>query len=206
MLWSPAPGFAAACLLLFLLMGCDRPADKLTFLSTDITGSDFGADFRLTDYTGKVRTLADFKGKVVVLFFGYTHCPDVCPITLAEMAAVMKKLGLDAEKVQVLFLTIDPERDTPDLLRTYVPSFHPSFLGLHGDAEATARVAKEFKVFYQKQPRSRPDQYTMDHSAGTYVFDTFGRIRLFVAYGRGVDVFAHDIRMLLSSSPRTYDN
>ena len=187
--------------VLGVLSGCDTTAKVEAFKSTDITGADFGKDFHLTDHNGKARSLADFKGKLVVLFFGYTHCPDVCPATLAELALVMKQLGEDAKKVQVLFVTVDPERDTPQLLAQYVPSFDPGFLGLYGDLDATARTAKEFKVVHQKVAGSRPDNYTMDHSAGTYVFDQSGRLRLFVSYGRGAPVMLHDLRLLLAQVP-----
>lgn len=153
----------------------------------------------MPDHDGRVRTLADFKGKVVTVFFGFTHCPDVCPVTLAEMAQVMRELGPDADKVQVLFVTVDPERDTRQVLKQYVPAFHASFLGLAGDAEATARMAKEFKVFYQKQPL-KSGGYSVDHSAGTYVFDREGRLRLFAPYGRGAAAMLHDIRLLLSGA------
>ena len=152
----------------------------------------------LKDHNGRPRTLADFRGKVVAVFFGFTHCPDVCPTTLAELSQVMRELGADADKVQVLFVTVDPERDTPEVLRQYVPAFHPSFLGLVGDAEGTARAAKEFKVFYQKQPLKNGG-YSVDHSAGTYIFDRAGRLRLFAPYGRGAAALLHDIRILLAS-------
>ena len=187
--------------VLGVLAGCDTTAKVEAFKSTDITGANFGKDFQLKDHNGKDRSLADFKGKVVVLFFGYTHCPDVCPTTLAELALVVKQLGEDAKKVQVLFVTVDPERDTPQLLAQYVPSFDPGFLGLYGDLEATARTAKEFKVVYQKVAGSSPGNYTMDHSAGTYVFDQTGRLRLFVSYGQGPAVLLHDIRILLAQPP-----
>jgi protein SCO1/2 len=167
------------------------------FQASDVTGSSFGREFSLKDPDGKVRTLADFRGKAVVVFFGYTQCPDVCPTTLATLAQAMKDLGPDADRVQVLFVTVDPERDTPDLLAKYVPSFDPRFLGLRGDADATARTAKEFKVLYQKVPGATPGSYTMDHSAGSYVFDPKGRLRLFVSNGQGPAVFAHDLRELL---------
>ena len=183
------------------LAGCDTTAKVEAFKSTDITGANFGKDFQLTDHNGKARSLADFKGKVVVLFFGYTHCPDACPTTLAELALVMKQLGADSKKVQVLFVTVDPERDTPRLLAQYVPSFDPGFVGLYGDLDATARTANEFKVVYQKVAGSSPDNYTMDHSAGTYVFDQAGRLRLFVSYGLGATVLLHDIRILLAQAP-----
>jgi protein SCO1/2 len=168
------------------------------FKNTDVTGLDYAKDFALTDHNGKPRTLADFKGKAVVVFFGYTQCPDVCPTTMAEMAGVMKQLGPLADKVQVLFVTLDPERDTPQLLSNYVPAFDPRFLGLTGDKAATEKVAKEFKVFYQKVPGKEPGSYTVDHTAGSYVFDPQGRIRLFVRHGQGPEPIAHDLKLLLS--------
>ena len=187
--------------LLLTLAACDggKPdAAKDTFKLTDVTGAGFGRDFQLTDHEGRPRTLADFRGKIVVMFFGYTHCPDVCPTTLSELATVARELGPDAEKMQVLFVTVDPERDTPTLLKQYVPAFNPSFLGLRGEPDATLKVAKEFKIFYQKQTTSGGG-YTMDHSAGTYVFDREGRLRLFGQYGAGAPALLHDIRVLLAS-------
>jgi protein SCO1 len=184
-----------ATLLALVVAACGPTAPK--FLGSDVTGAGFGHDFRLTDHTGKPRTLADFRGKVVVIFFGYTQCPDACPTTLSELAAALQKLGPDAARVQVLFVTVDPERDTPDLLSHYVPAFNPSFLGLRGDAQATADAAKEFKVIYQKQPGATPGSYSMDHSAGTFIFDPQGRLRVYVSYGQGPEVFAHDIGELL---------
>ena len=179
-----------------LLVACEAGGPK--FKSTDITGVDYGKQLSLTDPNGTPRSLQDFRGKVVVLFFGYTHCPDVCPTTLAEMAQVMKKLGAEADRVQVLFVTVDPERDTPVVLSRYVPAFDPRFLGLYGDADATRRAAKEFKVFYEAKKGEAPGEYTVDHSAGSYVLDTTGRLRLFVGYGRvGADDLAADIRTLL---------
>lgn len=169
------------------------------FRLTDVTGAPFGKALALNDHHGKPRTLQDFRGKVVVLFFGFMHCPDVCPATLAELAQVAKALGPDAARMQVLFVTVDPERDTPGLLRQYVPSFHPDFLGLHGDAAATAQVAKEFKIFYQKQSQSGGD-YSMDHSAGTYILDQQGRLRLFAQHGAGASALLHDIRLLLQGA------
>jgi len=173
---------------------------KSKFLNTDVTGLNYGKDFSLPDFNGKLRTLADFKGKAVVIFFGYTQCPDVCPTTMAEMAAVMNELGPLADKVQVLFISIDPERDTPALLAKYVPAFDPRFLGLVGDKPATEKTAKEFKVFYQKVPGKEPGSYTMDHTAGSYVFDPQGRLRLFVRHGQGPDPIAHDLKLLLTAS------
>ena len=178
----------------FVLAGCQG---KPEFRNTDVTGADFASDFSLTGHDGKPRTLADFRGKAVVIFFGYTQCPDVCPSTLAELAGVMKQLGPDAERVQVLFVSVDPERDTQELLSHYVPAFDPRFLGLHGDAEATARTAKAFRVFYQKVPGKTPDTYTVDHTAGSYVFDPQGKLRLFVKHGAGPEPIVHDLRLLL---------
>jgi len=188
------------CLLVLLLALGACQQGKPDFRATDITGASFGQDFALTDHTGKPRALADFRGRVVVMFFGFTHCPDVCPATLAELAAAVKKLGTDGDKVQVLLVTVDPERDTPQVLSQYVTAFDPRFLALRGTAEETARVAKEFKIIYQKVAGARPDSYTMDHSAGTYIFDTQGRLRLYVSYGQGPEVFAHDIALLLKPS------
>ena len=177
------------------LSGCGPGSPK--FKASDVTGAGFGRDFTLTDPSGKQRTLADYRGKVVVLFFGYTQCPDVCPTTLAALGETMKSLGADASRVQVVFVTVDPERDTGEVLASYVTAFDPSFVGLRGDAEAIARTAKEFKILYQKQPGRTPQSYTIDHSAGTFVFDPQGRLRLYVGNGQGPDVFAHDIRELL---------
>ena len=180
------------------LAGCG--ADTPKFKSSDVTGAGFGRDFALSDPAGKPRVLADFRGKVVVLFFGYTQCPDVCPTTLSALADALKQLGTDAERVQVLFVTVDPGRDTAEILSNYVAAFGPSFVGLRGDAEAIARTAKEFKILYQKQPGRTPESYTVDHSAGSFVFDPQGRLRLYVGNGQGADVFAHDIRELLRTS------
>jgi len=182
----------------FIAAGCN--SGQPSFQSTDITGADFGKAFVLTDHNGKPRTLGDFRGQVVVMFFGYTHCPDVCPTTLAELAVAVKKLGPLGEKVQVLMVTVDPERDTPDLLAKYVIAFNPKFLALRGNADETARVAKEFKVIFQKVAGPRPENYSMDHSAGSYIFDRQGRLRLYVGYGRGADIFAHDIDLLLKQA------
>lgn len=190
------------CLLgLFLLTGmtgCKQESSAKKFHSTDITGVEFGQDFQLTDHTGKVRTLADFRGKAVAMFFGYTHCPDVCPTTLSDMAQAMTLLGKDADKLQVLFVTVDPARDTPELLAKYVPAFNPAFLGLYGDEAATAKVAKDFRVFYQKHQSKSGQGYDVDHTAGTYVFDQSGKLRLFMSYGQGADIIAHDLRALFS--------
>jgi protein SCO1/2 len=187
--------FAAA----LALTACgDKSPPAQAFENTDITGLGYAQDFSLYDVDGKLRTLADFRGKAVVVFFGYTQCPDVCPTTMLEMAQVMKQLGPDADKVQVLFITLDPERDTAEVLRQYVPAFDPHFMGLRGDAAQTQKVAQDFKVFYQKVPGKTPGSYTMDHTAGTYVYDPQGRVRLFIRYGQPVDSIAHDLRILLS--------
>ncbi|MCW5574519.1 MAG: SCO family protein [Burkholderiales bacterium] len=179
-----------------LAAGCSDAPETPRFRLTDVTGASFGKELALTDHNGQRRTLADFRGKVVAVFFGFTHCPDVCPTTLVEMAAVMKELGADAERLQLLFVTVDPERDTAEVLQRYVPAFHPSFLGLTGSADDIARTAKEFKIFFQKQ-KLPSGGYTMDHSAGTYILDGVGRLRLFAQYGVGAPTLLHDIRLLL---------
>lgn len=177
---------------------CQKEAPA--FKNTDITGASFARELSLTDQNGQQRSLTDFKGKAVVLFFGYTQCPDVCPTTMMEMANVMKQLGAQAERVQVLFVTLDPERDTQALLAAYVPNFDKRFLGLRGDAAQTAKVAQEFKVVYQKVAGKTTDSYSMDHSAFTYIFDPQGRVRLFVQYGQKPDAIAHDLRLLLKTN------
>lgn len=185
-------------LLAAMLAACGPSGPR--FNSTDITGADYARDFSLKDANGKTRTLADFKGMAVVVFFGYTRCPDVCPTTMVEMKEVLQKLGHDAQRVQVLFVTIDPERDTPVLLAQYVPAFDPSFIGLYGDLEATTKTAKDFKVFFQKVPGSSPDNYTMDHTAGSYVFDEQGRLRLFVRHGGSSEPLLADLKTLLAAA------
>jgi protein SCO1 len=173
---------------------------KSSFKNTDLTGLNYGNDFALKDHTGQIRKLADFKGNAVIVFFGFTHCPDVCPTTLAELATVMKELGPLADKVQVLFITVDPERDTPELLAKYVPAFDPRFLGLVGTVAETEQVAKQFKAFYQKVPGKTAGSYTVDHTAGSYIFDPQGRIRLFVRHGQGTEPIVHDLKLLLSGA------
>ncbi len=190
--------FSALALLAVLLAACGQ--QKASFRNVDITGAaDFGKDFTLTDHNGKVRTLADFKGKAVVMFFGYTHCPDVCPTTMVELKSVMEAMGPDADKVQVLFVTLDPERDTQALLAQYVPAFDARFLGMRPvDEAALQKVTKDFKVFYAKVPGNSPNNYTMDHSAGSYVFDPKGQLRLFIRHGQGPEPIAHDLKQLVS--------
>jgi protein SCO1/2 len=190
-----------SCLLVIAIIagGCGQPDTRPQFKLTDVTGANLGRELNLLDHNGRPRTLADFRGKVVVIFFGFAQCPDVCPTTLSELAAVARELGKDADRMQVLFVTVDPERDTPGVLRQYVPSFDPRFLGLYGDAEATARAAKAFKIFYQKQPLKDSTTYSVDHSAGTYILDREGRLRLYARYGAGAALLLHDIRILLDS-------
>lgn len=183
-------------LALLMLAACSQPTAK--FNNTDLTGLDYTAEFRLKDHQGKDRTLADFRGKLVVMFFGYTQCPDVCPTTMAEMSAVMQKLGAQSDQVQVLFVTLDPQRDTQALLSAYVPAFDSRFLGLYGDAAEIDKLAKGLKVFYQKVPGKTPDSYTLDHTAGSYVFDQQGRIRLFLRHAQGPEPIVQDLQTLLS--------
>jgi protein SCO1/2 len=187
--------FVLAVLAAALLAACNPGGPA--FKGSDVTGGSFGRDFALTDAGGNARTLADYRGKAVVLFFGYTQCPDVCPTTLAALAETMKALGPDADRVQVLFVTVDPDRDTAELLKAYVPAFDPRFVGLRGDAAALEAVAKEFKVIYQKVPGATPTTYTVDHSAGTYLFDPQGRLRVYLGHGQPPDAFAHDLKQLL---------
>lgn len=184
-------------LLVALLAGCEKPRLPSPFHGSDVTAMFGGADFRLTDHNGKTRTLADFRGKVVAVFFGYTHCPDVCPTTLADLAQAMRLLDKDAERVQVLFITVDPERDK-QMLAQYVPAFHPSFLGLYGDAQATAQAAKAFYVAYEKKPT--PSGYNVDHSVGTFLVDPGGKVRLRAPHAQSADRFADDIRKLLGGA------
>jgi protein SCO1/2 len=187
-----------AALCLVLLAACDGAAPK--FRSTDISGVDYGRSLELTDHHGKLRRLEDWRGKAVVVFFGFTQCPDVCPTTLADMAIAMKQLGPEADRVQVLMVTVDPERDTREVLGKYVPAFDARFLGLYGDLEATRRTAKEFKVYFEKRPGKTPGEYTIDHSAQSYVIDTQGRLRLFVRHDRITEDLAPDLRTLLKAA------
>jgi protein SCO1 len=171
--------------------------DKPQFKSVDLTGADYASGFSSTDQNGQTRTLKDFSGKIVVVFFGYTQCPDVCPTTMADLAQVKKLLGSDGDKLQAVFITIDPERDTPELLKAYMGNFEPSFVALRPTLAELPALAKEFKVFYKKAEGKTPASYSMDHSAGSYVFDTKGRIRLYTRYGSGAENLVSDIRLLL---------
>jgi len=177
---------------LALAAGCDSGPK---FKSTDITGADYGKSIDLTDHNGKPRHLQDFRGKAVVVFFGFTHCPDVCPTTLAELSQVVKQLGPDGDRVQVLLVTVDPERDTREALAKYVTAFDPRFLGMYGDLEATRRVAKDFKIYFEK--RKTGSTYSIDHSAQSYVIDPRGRLRLFIRHDRISSDLPDDLRMLL---------
>jgi protein SCO1/2 len=191
-------GATALALGLPGLAACDKmPATPVAFKAIDITGANYALDFDLPDADGKRRRLADFKGKLLVVFFGFTHCPDVCPATLVELAAVKKALGKDGERVQGVFITVDPERDTPELLKAYVDNFGAGFAALRGTPDETRALAKHFKVFYSKVPGKTPDSYSIDHTAGSYVFDASGKVRLFTRYGTGQDALVHDLGLLL---------
>lgn len=184
-------------LLFLMLLGCgDHP--RQTFKGTDISGAEFGRGFRLTDHNGRRVGLQDFRGKLVVMFFGYTHCPDVCPTTLSDMSRAMGLMRKeDAARVQVLFVSVDPERDTPEILKSYVPYFHQSFLGLYGTAEEVASAAKEFRVMYRKHTEPGAQSYLVDHSAGSYVFDRAGRLRLYLPFAHPPQDIAQDLTTLL---------
>ena len=178
-----------------LLWACTP--DKPSFRSIDITGADYAKGFTLTDQYGKERSLSDFKGKVVILFFGYTQCPDVCPTSMTELAEVKRLLGNDGERLQGLFITVDPVRDTPELLKAYMANFDPSFVAFSPTVEQLSEVAKHYKVYYKKVDGKTPTSYTMDHSAGSYVYDTQGQLRLYSRYGSGAQALAEDVRILL---------
>ena len=180
-----------------VLAACSAEAPP-EFNSTDMTGADYARGFELTDHHGEVRTLEDFEGQVVTVFFGFTQCPDICPSTMLMMSDVMERLGDDAEDVQVLFITVDPERDTQELLADYVPVFDERFLGLRGDEEQTQEVADEFRIFYSKSGDTNGMNYTVDHSTGTYVFDREGRIRLYVRHTEDPENVAEDLSLLLA--------
>lgn len=192
----------AATLGLSLLAGCDQlgwgGSAKTHFQGVDLSGASYARSFSLPDQDGKLRSLADFKGKVVVVFFGFTQCPDVCPTTLAELAQVKKALGADGERVQGVFISVDPERDTPELLKAYLASFDPSFVALRGSPEQLKEVAREFKVYYAKVPGKTAETYTMDHTAASFLFDPQGRVRVFSRYGAGATALQADIKALLA--------
>ncbi len=188
--WTSATALLTAC-----------SPDKPQFHGIDITGADYAKGFQLTDFNGKPHTLADFQGKVVVVFFGYTQCPDVCPTTMSEMVQVKHKLGADAAKLQVLFVCVDPERDTPEVLKAYMAGFDPSFLGLYAASpEKLADLARDYKVYFKKVDGKTPTSYTMDHTAATYVYDPKGRLRLYTRYGTPVDNMTTDVQWLLKGA------
>ena len=180
------------------LSGCERMAPPHRFNAIDLTGAKYAQGFDLPDFDGKPRTLADFKGKATVVFFGYTQCPDACPTTMAELSGILKTLGPDASKVQVVFITVDPSRDTPALLKSYVTNFRPDFIALRGDEAQTQQIIKDFKLIVQKVPGKTPDSYTIDHTAGTYVFDPQGRIRLFASQSLDPALLTEDLKALLA--------
>ena len=190
-------GWAGAAALLGVnLTGCSDA--KPSFNAVDLTGADYARDFQLADMNGRQRTLADFKGKVVVLFFGYAQCPDVCPTTMTDMAQVKQKLGQDGDRLQVVFVTVDPERDTAEVMKAYMGAFDPRFIALIPTPEQLAAMAKDFKVYYKKVEGKTPTSYSMDHSAASYIYDPQGRLRLYARYGAGIDPMVADIRALLA--------
>ncbi|SCX73961.1 SCO family protein [Variovorax sp. EL159] len=188
---------AGGNLAALLLVGCDK-ALPTSFNGVDITGANYAQDFRLTDPDGRERTLADYKGKAVMIFFGFTQCPDVCPTALVRAAEIRRLLGTDGERLQVIFVTVDPERDSPVVLKAYTQAFDPSFIGLYGDLQKTSETAKDFKVFYKKVPTG--SSYTMDHSAFSYVFDPKGKIRLVLRHEQSAEECAQDLRQILKTS------
>ena len=191
----------ATTLFATTLVACTDAKDappKATFNAVDMTGADYAKDFALSDADGKQRTLADFKGKVVVLFFGYAQCPDVCPTTMVEMAQVKQQLGADGDKLQVVFVTVDPERDNATVMKAYANAFDPSFIALIPTPEQLAAMAKDFKFYYKKVDGTTPTSYTMDHSAASYVYDTQGRLRLYARYGAGVAPMVADVKTLIA--------
>lgn len=171
------------------------------FQGVDLTGAEYARDLPLTDHNGQQRSLKDFAGKVVVVFFGYTQCPDVCPTSMSELADVKRALGADGDKLQGIFVSVDPERDTPEVLKAYMANFDPSFLALRGTPEQLAAVAKDFKIYYKRVEGQTPTSYTMDHSAGSYVYDPAGRLRVYHRYGSGAQSLAADVRALLDEAP-----
>jgi protein SCO1/2 len=188
-----------ALLLAAALAGCGRSgSDGTAFKAVDITGADYARELNLPDADGRLRSLAEFKGKVAVVFFGFTQCPDVCPTTLAELASVKQSLGPDGADVVGIFVSVDPARDTPEILKAYVATFGADFVALRGDEAQTKAAAKAFKVFYAKVPGKTETSYTIDHTAGSYVFDRQGRVRLFTRYGTGAEALVHDLKILLA--------
>jgi protein SCO1/2 len=188
---------AALLTLAATALAACAPESKPQFKAVDITGADYAKDFALPDADGRMRSIKDFQGKAVVVFFGYTQCPDVCPVTLTEIAEARKLLGADGAKVQGVLITVDPERDKPELLKAYVANFGPDFVALRGTPEQTAQVAKDFKVFYRRVEGKAPGSYFMEHSAASFVYDPQGRLRLYSRYGSGPQALADDLRLIL---------
>jgi protein SCO1/2 len=188
----------ALALAALLAAGCS--AEKPAFKNIDITGATYAQALALPDANGTPRSLADFKGKVAIVFFGYAQCPDVCPGTLAEIAEARQRLGGDGAKVQPVFVTVDPERDSAAVLKAYVAGFGPDVVALRGSVEQTQAAARDFKVFFAKVPGKEPGSYTIDHTAGAFVFDPQGRVRLFVRYGAGVESLTSDLKLLLAGA------
>jgi len=186
----------AASLSALALLGCDAKPSLGDVRGLDLSDADFARDFHLFDTQGQARSLADFHGKVLMVFFGFTQCPDICPTALFRASEVKQLLGQDAHRLDVAFITVDPERDTPEILDAYVKAFDPQFIGLRGDADQTRKAAQEFKVYYAKVPTG--SSYTMDHTALTYVFDTRGKLRLALRHNQTAQDYAHDIRRVLA--------
>jgi protein SCO1/2 len=180
-----------------LMTGCSE--QKKSFAAIDVTGADYAKDFALTDHNGQPKSIKDFAGKVVVLFFGYTQCPDVCPTSMTELVEVKRLLGKDGDRLQGLFISLDPARDTPEVLKAYMGNFDPTFLALTSTPEKLVGMAKDFKVYYKKVEGKTPTSYTMDHSAGSYVYDTQGKVRLYTRYGSGAPALAADVQLLLAA-------
>lgn len=201
---SLAAAGAAALASLGLLAGCDQAgspsAPKVAFKAVDITGAEYARELSLPDIAGRQRSLAEFKGQLVVVFFGFAQCPDVCPTTLLELAEVRQALAAEGGRLQGIFVTVDPERDTPDVLQAYMANYGADFIALRGTPEQTRAMAKDFKVFYSKVPGKTEGSYTIDHTAGAYVFDTQGRVRLFTRYGSGTAALLHDLKLLLAET------
>lgn len=198
-MFSHTRRYLLSALAVFALVACSP--DKPKFNAIDITGADYAKGFTLTDHNGQSRSLSDFKGKVVVLFFGYTQCPDVCPTSMVELAEVKRLLGADGDKLQGVFVTVDPARDTAELLKAYMTNFDPTFVAFIPTPEQLAVVAKDYKIYYKKVDGKTPTSYTMDHSAGSYVYDTHGNLRLYSRYGVGTQVLTQDIQTLLKTTP-----
>jgi protein SCO1/2 len=195
-LFSPLPWLAAGLVATTGLAGCEG---KPQFQSFDMTAAKYARGFELPDFNGQTRSLQDFRGKLVVVFFGFTQCPEICPTAMTQLVEVKRQLGADGDKLQAVFITVDPERDTPEVLKAYMSNFDPTFVGLRGTPEQLAAVAKEYKIIYQKVEGKQPGAYTMDHSAASFIYDTQGRLRLYLRLGAGPKVLLDDLRLLLKA-------